>query len=144
MQGFSLHPNVYSVGAAPGLVRMLENIWVREHAPGDGTFYIVSGFGNYNGGVRFYETFRDHVSNDGNVVAVFGGSTSQRLTSRQVVAELLGIGASVYVVNRKRILHAKCYGTASSTGERLIVTSGNFTGPGMGQNVEASAFMDSN
>jgi len=58
MQGFTLHPNVYSTGQAPSLIRMLEEIWVREQPLGTGTFYIISGYGNYNGGVRFFEVFR--------------------------------------------------------------------------------------
>lgn len=143
MLGFSLHPNVYSTGSAPGLIRMLEQAWVRDQPSGLGSYYIVSGFGNYNGGVRFYETFRTHVQDGGKIVAFFGGSTSQNLTSRQVVEELLGLGAEVHVINRKRILHAKLYGTSTSAGERLVVTSGNFTGPGMGQNVESAVILDS-
>jgi hypothetical protein len=50
MQGFSLHPNVYSTPNATGLIRMLEQIWVRDQEPGVGTFFIIAGFGNYNGG----------------------------------------------------------------------------------------------
>ena len=38
-------------------------------------------------------------------------------------------------------MHAKCYGTRSSSGETLVVSSGNFTGPGMAQNVEAALFL---
>jgi len=142
MQGFSLHPNVYSTGAAPGLIRMLEQIWVRENEAGKGTFYIIAGFGNYNGGVRFFEIFREHIEKGGKVVAFFAGSPSQKLTSKQVVEQLLEIGAEVHLVNRKRLVHAKCYGTSSARGERLVVSSGNFTGPGMGQNVEASVILD--
>jgi hypothetical protein len=142
MFGFSLHPNVYSAGPHPGLLRMLESTWVKGHKPGDGTFFIISGFANYNGGVRFYNTFEEHISKGGKVVSVFGGSTAQRLTSKQVVRQLLEIGASVSIVNRKRLLHAKCYGALTSAGQDLIVSSGNFTGPGMSQNVEASVFLD--
>jgi hypothetical protein len=142
MVGFSLHPNVYSTGQAPGLIRMLEEAWVRDVTPGEGTFYIVSGFGNYNGGVRFYEVFRDHIGKGGKVVAFFAGSTSQKLTSRQVVEELLNSGTEVHLVNRKRLLHAKCYGSSTKNGDRLVVSSGNFTGPGMGQNVEAAVILD--
>lgn len=104
--------------------------------------YIVSGFGNYNGGVRFFEVFKHHVAKGGKVVAFFAGSTSQRLTSRQIVEELLRVGVEVHVVNRKRLLHAKVYGASTSLGERLVVTSGNFTGPGMGQNIEAAVILD--
>ena len=70
------------------------------------------------------------------------GAHPRSSTSRQVVDELLQIGAEVHVINRKRQLHAKCYGTSSEKGDRLIVSSGNFTGPGMGQNVEASVILD--
>ena len=142
MNEFALHPNVYATGEPRGLVQMLERIWVRNHRPGDGTIYIVSGFGNYNGGVRFFETFRSHVERGGRVVSYFGGSTSQRLTSKQLVEELLRSGASVNLVNRKRLLHSKIYGASGRAGESLIVTSGNFTGPGMGLNVESSVSLD--
>jgi len=55
---------------------------------------------------------------------------------------LLDCGATVNIINRKRLLHAKCYGYRNSSGQTLIVSSGNFTGPGMSQNVEASVFLD--
>ena len=139
---FTLHPQVHATGHNRGLIGLLERAWVREHKPGDGNLVIVSGFGNYNGGVRFFDVFRHHVSKGGRVTAVFGGSTSQRLTSKQVVEELLDCGADVHLVNRKRILHAKCYGAEAADGDRLIVTSGNFTGPGMSQNIEGSVFLD--
>lgn len=126
-----------------GLIRLLEHVWVHDHEPGDGSLYVVSGFGNFNGGVRFYETFKRHVTNGGKIHAMFSGSTRQRLTSKQVVSKMLDIGAKVHVVNRKRLLHAKCYGSSTSKGERLVVTSGNFTGPGMGLNVEASVLLES-
>lgn len=135
---FCLHPDVYATGASTSLRRMLEAVWVREHRSGDGHLVIVSGFGNYNGGVRFYPQFVQHVRAGGALSAVFSGSSSRRLTSRQLVAELLRCGARVTVVNRNRMLHAKCYGAASSDGESLVVSSGNFTGPGMSHNAEAS------
>lgn len=143
MNEITLHPNVYATGHSRGLVNILERVWVREHAPGDGTMFIISGFGNYNGGVRFFETFKEHHDHGGDIVAVFAGSTSARLTSKQVVKEMLECGANVHIVNRKRLLHAKCYGTKSAQGESLVVTSGNFTGPGMSQNVEMSVLLDS-
>lgn len=142
MNELTLHPNVYATGHSKGLVNILERVWVRELTPGDGTIFIVSGFGNYNGGVRFFETFRQHYAQGGRIVAVFAGSTSARLTSKQIVAEMLGCGAEVHVVNRKRLLHAKCYGACGSGGDSLVVTSGNFTGPGMSQNVEMSVLLD--
>jgi hypothetical protein len=104
--------------------------------------FIISGFGNYNGGVRFFETFKEHRARGGEIVAIFAGSTSSRLTSKQVVKEMLECGANVNIINRKRLLHAKCYGTKSARGESLVVTSGNFTGPGMSQNVEMSVLLE--
>lgn len=142
MNELTLHPNVYATGHSKGLVNILERVWVREHTPGDGTMFIVSGFGNYNGGVRFFETFKQHRSKGGDLVAVFAGSSSSRLTSKQVVQEMLECGADVHIINRKRLLHAKCYGTKSTRGESLVVTSGNFTGPGMSQNVEMSVLLE--
>lgn len=142
MNELTLHPNVYSTGKSKGLISLLERIWVRELRPGDGTFYIVSGFANYNGGVRFFDTFRKHVDSGGRIVALLGGSTSQRLSSRQVVRELLGAGVEVHLINRKRLMHAKSYGAVTSDGESVIVTSGNFTGPGMSQNVELALMLD--
>ncbi len=139
---FTLHPQVHATGRSRGLITLLERAWVREHDIGDGNLVIMSGFGNYNGGVRFYEVFRAHVEAGGSVTAIFGGSPSQRLTSRQLVEEMLACGADVHLVNRKRLLHAKCYGAETSAGNRLIVSSGNFTGPGMSQNIEGSVFLD--
>ena len=55
---------------------------------------------------------------------------------------MLDCGAAVHIVNRKRLLHAKCYGTRTSQGDSLVVTSGNFTGPGMSQNVEMSVLLE--
>src|SRR5262245_43633853 len=111
MNELALHPNVYATGQNKGLVSILERCWVRENPRGDGTMYIISGFANYNGGVRFFETFREHVRRGGQVFALFSGSTSARLTSKQVVRELLECGAQVRIIHRKRLLHAKCYGT---------------------------------
>lgn len=142
MNELTLHPNVYATGQSKGLIHILERVWVRDHTPGDGTIFVVSGFGNYNGGVRFFETFRHHKEQGGNLITVFAGSTSARLTSKQVVQELLECGADVHVINRKRLLHAKCYGARSSRGDSLVVTSGNFTGPGMSQNVEMSVLLE--
>jgi hypothetical protein len=142
MIGFSIHPQVYNAGPFKGLLNMLEVAWVRNIQPGNGKFFIVSGFANYNGGVRFYDIFRKHISRGGKVIAYLGGSTSQRLSSKQVVKELLDCGVEVYIINRKRILHVKCYGGSNDSDQSLIVTSGNFTGPGMSQNVEASILLD--
>jgi hypothetical protein len=143
MNEFALHPNVFASGNHRGLISMLENIWVRDRTPGQGSFYLISGFANYNGGVRFYDTFKNHIDQGGHIYAYFGGSTAQKLTSQQVVEALLGCGVEVNIINRKRILHAKLYGRIDSLGERLVVSSGNFTGPGMSQNVEGSVMLDS-
>lgn len=140
---FTIHPNVYSTNTtSKGLLNMLEQVWVRGQKPGDGTFYIISGFSNYNGGVRFYDTFKNHMDHGGNCIVILGGSTSQRLSSQQVVEQLLKIGCKVYLINRKRLLHAKLYGHTSCTGQSLVISSGNFTGPGMSQNIEASILME--
>jgi hypothetical protein len=120
---------------------MLEEIWIRTHEPGSGTLYILSGFANYNGGARFYRTFKEHTDKGGRIVAILGGSASQNTSSRQVAEALLECGAEVHVTNRKSLMHAKCYGVKSTDGEKLIVTSGNFTGPGMAQNVEAALLL---
>ena len=142
MIDFTIHPNVYSTGRFSGLRPMLEDIWIRSHTPGDGTIYIISGFANFNGGARFYKPFKEHTDKGGKIVSFLGGSTSQRLSSKQVVEALLECGSEVNIINRKRLLHSKCYGISDSKGQRLVVTSGNFTGPGMAQNVEAAILLD--
>lgn len=142
MNELTLHPNVYATGHSKGLVSILERVWLREQPVGEGTLYLMSGFANYNGGVRFYPVFRHHVERGGKVVAIFGGSTRQNLSSKQVVAELLDCGAEVHIVNRKRLMHAKSYGSKTAEGQMLVVTSGNFTGPGMAQNVEMAVLLD--
>ena len=142
MNELTVHPNVYATGRSKGLVPLLERVWLREHEMGDGTLYIVSGFANYNGGVRFFPVFRRHIEQGGRVVAIFGGSTQQKLTSQQVVRELLNCGAEIHLVNRKRLMHVKSYGSKTCNGEMLVVTSGNFTGPGMAQNVEMAILLD--
>jgi len=142
MSELTVHPNVYNTGQNRGLIGLLEQAWVRNFQPGEGTLYIISGFANYNGGVRFYDTFRRHVDKGGEVVAIFGASASSRITSAQVVEELLEAGVDVHLINRKRLMHAKSYGRATENGSMLIVTSGNFTGPGMSQNIEMSVLLD--
>ncbi|MCB9993009.1 MAG: restriction endonuclease [Hyphomicrobiaceae bacterium] len=138
----TLHPNVYATGPSKGLVPLLERVWVRDNTPGDGDFFLLSGFANYNGGVRFFEVFKKHIEKGGRVQAFFGGSTRQRLTSKQVVTQLLDIGVDVRIINRKRLMHAKSYGSLNSDGQYVVVTSGNFTGPGMTQNVEMALLLD--
>lgn len=142
MNEITIHPNVYATGPSKNLVTLLEKLWVRESSFGDGIFYIVSGFANYNGGVRFFDVFKQHILRGGHVVAFFAGSTVNHLSSRQVVKELLECGVEVHIINRKRLLHAKCYGCHDSNGDRVVVTSGNFTGPGMSQNIEMSVALD--
>lgn len=135
---FLLQPGVYHTGNAATLLKLLDEMWIKSHSVGAGTIYIISGFANYNGGVRFYPYFSRHVQSGGRIIAYIGGSTAQKLSSIQVAEALLECGAEVNVVNRKRLLHAKCYGYQAPTGQELVVTSGNFTGPGMSQNVEAA------
>lgn len=142
MNELTVHPNVYSTGRSKGLISMLERIWVREGPTGTGTFYIVSCFGNYNGGVRFLPVFTRHIEQGGRVVAIFGASAHQRLTSRQLVEAMLDCGAEVHIVNRRRLMHVKSYGVTTQAGDMLLVSSGNFTGPGMSQNVEMSILLD--
>lgn len=142
MNELTVHPNVYSSGESKGLVSLLERVWLREHQLGEGTYYVISGYANYNGGVRFFPVFQKHIELGGQVRAIFAGSPEQRLTSRQLVRAMLECGADVSVVNRKRLVHVKSYGSKTSVGDRLIVSSGNFTGPGMAQNVEMSVFLD--
>ena len=105
---FLLQPNVYSTGLSNSLLKMLDNMWIKDHVSGDGTLYIISGFANYNGGVRFFPYFTEHIHNGGKIKVIIGGSTAQRLSSLQIVETLLKCGAEVFVVNRKRLVHAKC------------------------------------
>lgn len=92
---FLLQPGVYRTGDASTLLKLLDNMWIKDHSVGAGTLYIISGFANYNGGVRFYPYFTRHVQSGGKIVAYIGGSTAQRLSSIQVVEALLECGAEV-------------------------------------------------
>lgn len=140
---FTMHPNIYKTGHIGSLLNMLEEVWIKKLAVGDGTIFIISGFANFNGGARFYKRLREHTEAGGRVVILLGGSSSQRLSSKEIVQALLDCGADVYLINRKRLLHAKCYGWKNSSGENsLVISSGNFTGPGMSLNIEASAEID--
>lgn len=139
---FMFQPGVYSTGASNSLLGMLDHMWIKNHTSGEGALYIISGFANYNGGVRFYPSFLDHTRKGGRVIAIIGGSASQRLSSLQAAEALLNCGVELYVVNRKRLVHAKCYGVVDGRGEELVVTSGNFTGPGMSQNAEAAVHLE--
>jgi hypothetical protein len=51
---FLLQPNVYSTAGTSNLLQLLEKLWMKNQSCFGGTIYIVSGFSNYNGGVRFY------------------------------------------------------------------------------------------
>ena len=142
MNELAVHPNVYATGRNRGLISLLERVWLREQEPGEGTMYVVSGYATYNGGVRFFPVFRRHVELGGRVVALFAGSRGRNLTSRQVVQGMLECGAEVRIVNRKRLMHMKSYGSRTRAGDMVVVSSGNFTGPGMAQNVEMSVLLD--
>ena len=139
---FALHPNIYATGVDRGLRPFLEKLWIQKSLLGKGTIYLISGFANFNGGARFYGYFEEHIRNGGEIVAIFGGSRSQRLASKQVVEAFLDCGARVYLINRKRILHAKCYGYKFGRFEELVISSGNFTGSGLSQNIEASVYIN--
>ncbi|MDR9498378.1 MAG: hypothetical protein RI556_04315 [Hydrogenovibrio sp.] len=141
---FCVHPNIYQTGSFSKLLSLLEILWIKDTQSGDGTIYIVSGFANFNGGARFYRVLSQHVQDGGQVVAILGGSTRQRLSTKQVVDALLDCGAKVFLINRKKLLHAKCYGWKSAAEglQSLVVTSGNFTGPGMSLNIEASVLIE--
>lgn len=142
MNYFTLHPDVYSSDKDyKSLPDLLNELWRSTNS--DNEFVIVSGFANYNGGVRFYDLFEDHIKHGGTVTAILSGSSSQRLTTVQVVKELVNRGVHVKLVNRKRLLHAKLYGNfGDSSPDGLVISSGNFTGPGMAMNVEAAFFAD--
>lgn len=62
---FLLQPGVYRTGDASTLLKLLDNMWIKDHSVGAGTLYIISGFANYNGGVRFYPYFTRHVQSGG-------------------------------------------------------------------------------
>ncbi|MFD2246660.1 phospholipase D-like domain-containing protein [Pontibacter ruber] len=139
---FTFHPNVYNTNPrSKGLLDLLEQVWIKDRKAGVGVNFIISGFSNYNGGVRFYEIFKEHIDKGGKCIVILGGSTSQRLSSIQVVEQLLEIGCEVHLINRKRLLHAKCYGFISDVDQGVVISSGNFTGPGMSQNIEASLLL---
>lgn len=137
---FLLQPNLYRTGDAEDLFGVLDGLWGegRNRDPQDGAYYLVSGFATHNGGVRFFERFRHHVDGGGTVHAVFGGSLSSNMTSRQFVDALMECGVSVHIISRRYMMHSKLYGKRSTTGdERLVVTSGNFSAPGLRRNIES-------
>ncbi len=140
---FGLYPFIYKTGANTGLRSMLEELWPNNAKLKGGSIYIVAGFANFNGGARFFKCFKELTEAGGNVYAILAGSAAQRTSSRQVVEAMIGCGAKVWVTNRKSLMHAKLYGCITKAGDQhLVVTSGNFTGPGMSRNVEASIKLD--
>lgn len=146
---FTLQPNIYTTHAhgAPNLLALLEKIWVsdleEQDLLGQGSMYILSGFSNFNGGVRFYNHIEKHIKKGGKCQIILGGSTQQNMSSLQIVRKLLDIGCDVGIINRKAIFHAKCYGYKAKDQSSLIVSSGNFTSRGLTQNIEASLHLDS-
>lgn len=137
---FLLQPNLYSTGEAEDLFGVLDGLWADrgDHDPQEAAYFLVSGFATHNGGVRFFERFRHHIDGGGTVHAVFGGSRSSNMTSRQLVDALVECGASVHIINRRYMMHSKLYGKRSTTGdEHLVVTSGNFSAPGLRRNIES-------
>jgi hypothetical protein len=140
MSEFILQPSVYTTGRSQNLLQLLEEIWINK-VKEKCDYNIFSGFGNYNGGVRFYSVFKRHIDNGGKVTAFFGGSTSQKLASKQLVERMLQIGCEINIVNRKRLFHTKLYGTQYGKDNFLVITSGNFTGPGLSHNVESSIYL---
>lgn len=142
MLEFLLQPEVYSTSSYNSLLEMLESMWIKKHIAGDGHIYIISGYANFNGGVHFYSFFKEHIKKGGKVTAIFSASSNVRLSSTQVIEELLQCGVDVHIVRRKHLLHAKCYGLSDSSGQQLVITSGNFTGTGMMLNGEAALLAD--
>ena len=149
MNFFTLHPDVYSTDAKNKLTNLpdlLDDMWNGEEVKDKDTLIFISGFSNYNGGVRFYDLFEQHIKKGGTVLAYLSASESQRLSSQQVVQELVKRGVNVTLINRKRLVHSKLYGffsTDNDENQGLVISSGNFTGPGMNLNVEASLLLDS-
>ena len=143
---FLLQPEICKTSSGPTLMSLLEKIWIKDlkskRLMGKGTFYILSGFSNFNGGVRFYNCIEKHIADGGRCEVILGGSTSQNMSSQQVVKKLLEIGCKGGVVNRKAIFHAKCYGYQTDGYKTLIVSSGNFTSRGLTQNIEASLLLE--
>lgn len=141
MNQFLIQPDLYRTGAAEDVFSVLDELWPLAPDP-TRDVYVVSGFGTHNGGVRFFERFRSLVDAGGTVRAVFGGSRSSNQTSRQLVDALLDCGVQVWVINRRYMLHSKLYGTRQGDEDRLVVTSGNFTAPGLWRNIESAISLD--
>jgi len=143
MNEFVLQPGLYSTGGSQTLFDVLNAVWPKGGDPIAETYYLVSGFGSFNGGVSFFERLRAHVDAGGRVRAIFAGSRSTNVTSLQLVEALLDCGAEVHIVNRRYLMHSKLYGkTFTGGGQQLVVTSGNFTGPGIARNIESLVSLD--
>lgn len=141
---FALQPNIYSTHGHATLAELLDTVWPLRPAAeaAGGTLYAVSGFGTHNGGVPYFERFRHHIENGGRVKVALAGSKSSNTASRQLASALLDAGAEVTVVQRRHLMHAKLYGFDTVDGDQaLIVTSGNFTTPGIKLNIEAAILL---
>lgn len=130
--------SAYATSTHKDLAHLIDESWA--DAPRASTIYAASAFVDSNGVLPFVKRLREHVNDGGEVKCFFGGSASQSMLSRQAAEELLNNGAQLYVLNRKKIFHAKMYGF-SGGGQELIVTSGNWTGNGIGLNAESSLRM---
>lgn len=140
MISFSLQPVVYTTDPTKDTLQShLDKMW--GEAPSGSTATIVAGFGNLNGVLPFVKSLKK-IAESGEVLAFFGAATGQRMASIQLVCELLTLGATVNLLTRKKIMHAKLYGLEQSGNAALIVSSGNFTGSGIALNVEASLYVD--
>ena len=143
---FILQPDIYGTSNNTTLMSLLEKVWIKDLRDNDcfgkGTLYILSGFSNFNGGVRFYDYIENHIQRGGECRVILGGSSSQAMSSQQVVSKLLKIGCDVGVICRKAIFHAKCYGYQNDAFKSLVISSGNFTSRGITQNIEASLIIE--
>jgi len=137
---FILQPDIYKPGASfSDLGGILEKIWSRF--PPRASVYIASAFVDQNGVLPFVRLLKKHVEEGGDIKCFFAGSASQNMVSRQAIFELLSLPASVHLLNRKKIFHAKMYGICSPAEQNLVISSGNFTGNGLTLNVEASLML---
>ncbi|WP_232676813.1 phospholipase D-like domain-containing protein [Nocardioides sp. R-C-SC26] len=143
MSQFTLQPDLYKTGSATDLFEVLSDVWPKKPDSAE-DYFVVSGFGSFNGGVSFYERFRALTATGRHVTAVFGGSRSTNQTSRQLTDALLDCGVDVHIVNRRYMMHSKLYGAKADDGkQKLVITSGNFTGPGIARNVESTLALTS-
>lgn len=135
--GFTVHPDVYSTFQEHrDLASILEQLWSRLSP--NSTIFIASGFANQSGVLTIAKKLDQHTDSGGDVRCYLAGSPHQALASEQAVKELLRSGATVRLLNRKKIFHSKLYGIVEEAGDSLVITSGNLTGNGLSLNVEAS------